>query len=88
MMCIMEALLRVWVKRMLQPLNGVGQPHKVTAFDWTPAHWAQMAQQSGAVAQTRYAAMQADRAEKKRQAAEKLDRAKRQDDKDIGTFEL
>jgi hypothetical protein len=86
----MEAFLWVWVQRMLQPLDGVGQPHKVTAFDWTPAHWEQMAKQAEveAAAQARYDAKKADEDEKRRQVAEKLKAVKQQEDKDIGTFEL
>lgn len=84
----MELFFWAWVKRLLQPLFAQVQPHKVTAFDWTPAHWAQMAQQSDAAANTRYEAIQAVAAQKERQAVEEFDRAKRQDDKDIGMFEL
>ena len=88
MQFVMEAFLWIWVKRMLQPLNGIGQPHKVTAFDWTPAHWAEMVQQSEAAAQARYVAVQAAKSEIKRQAAEKLERAKRSEDDAIGVFDL
>jgi hypothetical protein len=86
----MEVFLWVWVRRMLQPLNGVGQPHKVTAFDWTPTHWEQMAKQAEleAAVQARYDAKKADEDEKRRQAAEKLKAVKQQEDKDIGTFDL
>ena len=84
----MEQFFWVWVTRMLQPLYTQVQTYKVTAFDWTPAHWVQMAQQSEAAAQTRYSAMQAGRAEQERRAIEKVGHAKRQDDGAIGTFEL
>jgi hypothetical protein len=84
----MEAFLWVWVTRMLQPIDGVGQPHKVTAFDWTDAHWEEMSKQSQAAERARYAAKKADTEEKARQAAEKLKAVKQQEDKDIGTFEL
>jgi hypothetical protein len=88
MPCIMEQFLWVWVTRMLQPLHGVGQPHKVTAFDWTDAHWAEMSNQSRAAARACYAAKQAEAEEKQRQAAERQKAVKQQEDKDIGTFEL
>ena len=88
MPCVMEVFLWVWVRRMLQPLNGVGQPHKVTAFDWTEAHWAEVAKQSRAGARACYAVKKADAEEKERQAAEMLKAVKRQEDKDIGTFDL
>lgn len=85
---VMEALLWVWVTRMLQPLAVVVQPHKVTVFDWAPAHWAEMEQQSKVAAQARYVALQAAKSEKQRQAAVKLVRAKRLEDDAIGTFDL
>ena len=88
MPCLVEEFLLVWVKRMLQPLNGVGQPHKVTAFDWTPAHWAQMAKHGEAASQTRYDAKKAVEVEKQRQTTEKLECVKRQEDKEIGSFGL
>ncbi len=88
MPCVMEAFLWVWVTRMLQPLHGVGQPHRVTAFDWADAHWAEMSKQSAAAERARDAAKQAQAEEKQRQAAERLKAAKQQEDKDIGTFEL
>lgn len=85
---VMEAFLWVWVKRMLQPLEGVGSPHRITSFDWSDAHWAQMAKQGEAAAQTRYEAKKAVEDEKQRQAAEKQAYVKRQEDKEIGSFEL
>ena len=90
MPCIMEQFLWVWVTRMLQPLHGVGQPHKVTVFDWTQEHWDLMEQQpdAAAAAQAREEAKQAAEAEKSEQAAELLKAVRRKEDKDIGTFEL
>lgn len=88
MSCVMEAFLWVWVTRMLQPLNGIGQPHKVTAFDWTEAHWAEVTKQSRAAARARHAANQAEAVEKQRQATERQTAVKQQEDRDIGTFEL
>lgn len=88
MPCVMESFLWVWVTRMLQPLHGVGQPHKVTAFDWTDAHWVEMSKQSNAAARALYAAKKADAEEKQRQAAEKQKAVNQQDDREIGTFEL
>ena len=84
----MEQFLWAWVKRLLQPLFAEVQPHKVSAFDWTSAHWAAMAQQSQSEAQSRSAAMQSKETEKLRQAAEKATLAKQRDDTAIGTFEL
>ena len=88
MSCVMEHFLWVWVKRVLQPLDGVGSPHKITAFEWSDAHWAQMAKQGEAAARTRYEAKKTIEDEKQRQAAEKLAYVKRQEDKQIGSFEL
>ena len=85
---VMEEFLWVWVKRMLRPLDGVGSPHKITAFDWSDAHCAQMAKQGEAAAQSRYEAKKAVEDEKQRQAGEKLAYVKRQEDKEIGSFEL
>ena len=47
-----------------------------------------MVQQSEAAAQARYVAVQAAKSEIKRQAAEKLERAKRSEDDAIGVFDL
>jgi hypothetical protein len=89
MPCIMEQFLWVWVTRMLQPLHGVGQPHKVTVFDWTQEHWDLVERQpDAAAAQAINEAKQAAEAEKAEQAAELLKAARRKEDKDIGTFEL
>jgi hypothetical protein len=92
MPCVMEAFLWVWTRRMLQPLHGVGQPHKVTVFDWTEAHWEQMKPQSeaaaAAVAQALYEAKKAAEDEKQWEAVEMLKAVKRQEVKDIGTFDL
>ncbi len=88
MPCVMEAFLWVWVTRMLQPIDGVGQPHKVTAFDWTDAHWVEMSKQSNAAARARYAAKKANAEEKQRQAAEKQKAVKQREDREVGTFEL
>lgn len=85
---VMEAFLWVWVKRLLQPLEGVGSPHKITAFEWSDAHWALMAKQGEAAAHTRYEVKRAVENEKQRQAAEKLAYVKRQEEKEIGSFEL
>ena len=87
---IMEEFLWVWVTRMLHPLKGVGQPHKVTAFDWTPEHWALMEQQpdAAAAAQAIDDEKKANEKEKAEQAAELLKAVRRKEDKDIGAFEL
>lgn len=84
----MEHLFWVFVKRVLQPLYAPVQTYKVTAFDWTSAHWAEMAEQSKPSGHTRYTEMQSKKVEHLRQAVVKASRAKRQDDADIGTFEL
>ena len=81
----MEQFFWVFVKRMLQSLYKPVQTYKVTAFDWTLAHWAQMAEQSKPAGHTRYSTMLAEKVEHQRRVD---DNAKRQDDADIGTFEL
>jgi hypothetical protein len=85
---VMEEFFWVWVQRLLQPLFAEVQPYKVSAFDWTPTHWAQVAQQSQAVAHMRYAAMQAKEVEHQRKTAENVALAKQKDNATIGTFEL
>lgn len=87
---VMEAFLWVWVTRLLQPFNGVGQPHKVTVFDWTDTHWNQMEKRPDAVAaaQATDEAKKAEDQEKQDQAAAMRISVKRQENKDIGTFEL
>ena len=86
--CAMEQFFRIWVEQMLQPLLTEVQPHKITAFDWTPAHWGQVARQSEAGAYARYAVIQSEKAEQLRLVSEKIDLAKRLDNMDIGVFEL
>ena len=88
MPCVMEAFLWVWVTRMLQPLNGIGHPHKVTAFDWTEEHCAEVTNLSRAAARACYAAKQAEAEEEQRQAAERQKAVKQREDVEIGTFEL
>ena len=84
----MEQFFWVFVKRMLQPLYKPVQTYKVTAFDWTPAHWAQMAEQSRPAGNTRHTKMLAEKVEHQRLVDDAAKRAKRQDDADVGTFEL
>ena len=83
-----ELFFWAWVQRLLQPLFAEVQPFKVSAFDWTSEHWAQMAQQSQAPVHASRAAMQTKDAEMQRQAIEKMALAKQRDDAAIGTFEL
>ena len=83
-----ELFFWAWVQRLLQPLFAEVQPFKVSAFDWTSEHWAQMASQSQVLVQARNAATQAKEAEMQRQAIEKMVLTKQRDDAAIGTFEL
>ena len=84
----MEEFFWAWVQRLLQPLFAEVQPHKVSAFDWSQAHWAEVARQSQSGAQSRRVAMQAKEAENLRQTAEKDALTKQRDDAAIGTFGL
>ncbi len=84
----MEEFFWAWVQRLLPPLFAEVQTHKVSAFDWSPAHWAEMARQSQSGTQSRYAGMQAKEAENLRQTNEKVALAKQRDEAAIGTFGL
>ena len=84
----MEAFFWAWVQRLLQPLFAEVQAHKVSAFDWSPAHWAEMARQSHSGAQSRWVAKQVKEGEKLREASEKAAVAKQKDDAAIGMFGL
>lgn len=84
----MEQFFWIFVKRLLQPLYVPVQTYKVTAFDWTPTHWAQMAEQLKLAGRTRYTTMLSEKVKHQRLANDNAKHAKRQDDADIGTFEL
>lgn len=84
----MEEFFWAWVQRLLQPLFAEVHPHNVSVFDWSQAHWGEMARQSQSGAESRWAAKQAKEGEKLRQTAEKAAFAKQRDDAAIGTFGL
>lgn len=84
----MEQFFWVFVKRILQPLYKSVQTFKVTAFDWSPDHWKKMAEQSKPAEHTHHTRVLAEKVERQQLADENARRAKRQDDADIGPFEL
>lgn len=84
----MEDHVWEWEKEMLKALSTPAHSHKVTAFDWTEEFWAHMAQPELIQVQKLRREQLRAKSDREQQALQALDGAKRQEEKDIGTFEL